>query len=309
MMKTFKKILLIHPCDKAALERAAVLCKEHNAELTLLHVIPEPHQMEVRTLPGGQRVDILALIVQRIQRELEEVASSLIQHGLHIQAKVLKGDESTEIVREVIRGEYDLAITIADKPENILERFFGTTTSRLIRKCPIPLLVLKPGQQKFTRVLASIDPILVGDSHDTLNSTILELSMSLANEKGDELHIAHAWSIYGEAMMRGMVQVPKNLIEAEIEHERLRRQQLMRLVIAKSYVGPHVLHLPKGDASVEIPKLIDALKIDVLVMGTVCRTGIPGFLIGNTAESILARVHCSVLVVKPLGFVSPIVPE
>ena len=41
-------------------------------------------------------------------------------------------------------------------------------------------------------------------------------------------------------------------------------------------------------------------------MGTVARTGIPGLLIGNTAETILQRVDCSVLAVKPDGFVSPV---
>ena len=44
-------------------------------------------------------------------------------------------------------------------------------------------------------------------------------------------------------------------------------------------------------------------------MGTVCRTGIAGFFIGNTAESILQQVDCSVLTVKPDGFVSPVVLE
>lgn len=41
-------------------------------------------------------------------------------------------------------------------------------------------------------------------------------------------------------------------------------------------------------------------------MGTVCRTGAPGLLIGNTAEKILYEVDCSVLTVKPDGFVTPV---
>jgi hypothetical protein len=41
-------------------------------------------------------------------------------------------------------------------------------------------------------------------------------------------------------------------------------------------------------------------------MGTVCRTGAAGFLIGNTAETILADVTCSILALKPEGFISPI---
>jgi nucleotide-binding universal stress UspA family protein len=41
-------------------------------------------------------------------------------------------------------------------------------------------------------------------------------------------------------------------------------------------------------------------------MGTVCRAGVPGLFIGNTAEKVLRHVSCSVLTVKPEGFVSPV---
>jgi nucleotide-binding universal stress UspA family protein len=66
------------------------------------------------------------------------------------------------------------------------------------------------------------------------------------------------------------------------------------------------VHLPKGDPIPAITDLVKDLEVDLLVMGTVCRTGIPGFIIGNTAEQILAKVECSTLTVKPLGFVSPV---
>ena len=40
-------------------------------------------------------------------------------------------------------------------------------------------------------------------------------------------------------------------------------------------------------------------------MGTMARSGIAGLLIGNTAERVLRKLPCSVLAVKPDGFVSP----
>ena len=58
----------------------------------------------------------------------------------------------------------------------------------------------------------------------------------------------------------------------------------------------------------EIIRFSDQNNIDLIVMGTVCRTGIKGFLIGNTAESIMEDVRCSILALKPQGFVSPISP-
>ena len=46
--------------------------------------------------------------------------------------------------------------------------------------------------------------------------------------------------------------------------------------------------------------------IDLVVMGTVARSGIAGMLIGNTAERVLRKLPCSVLAVKPEGFTSPV---
>jgi nucleotide-binding universal stress UspA family protein len=44
-------------------------------------------------------------------------------------------------------------------------------------------------------------------------------------------------------------------------------------------------------------------------MGTVARIGIPGFIMGNTAETILNHIDCSVLAVKPPGFATPVTLE
>jgi nucleotide-binding universal stress UspA family protein len=41
-------------------------------------------------------------------------------------------------------------------------------------------------------------------------------------------------------------------------------------------------------------------------MGTIARSGVTGLLMGNTAERVFGHVNCSVLAVKPAGFVSPV---
>ena len=55
-----------------------------------------------------------------------------------------------------------------------------------------------------------------------------------------------------------------------------------------------------------IPEFVVAEGVDILVMGTVARGGIPGLLIGNTAERVLRKITCSVLAIKPDEFVSPV---
>ena len=70
--------------------------------------------------------------------------------------------------------------------------------------------------------------------------------------------------------------------------------------------GRRFVHLLKGDPADVIAGFAKAGRVDLIVMGTVARTGIGGLLIGNTAETVLQRVDCSVLAVKPAGFISPV---
>ena len=77
---------------------------------------------------------------------------------------------------------------------------------------------------------------------------------------------------------------------------------------ATDYLNPQT-HLVKGLASKEIPALAKRIDASLIVMGTVARTGIPGFFMGNTAESILSQIECSVLAIKPQGFATPVTLE
>ena len=71
-------------------------------------------------------------------------------------------------------------------------------------------------------------------------------------------------------------------------------------------VGDENVHLLKGDAAERIAGLARELSTDLIVMGTVGRSGVSGLFIGNTAEDVLLTTHASVLTVKPEDFISPI---
>ena len=61
-----------------------------------------------------------------------------------------------------------------------------------------------------------------------------------------------------------------------------------------------------GRPEFAIPDYTAEHGIELLGMGTVGRSGMDGFFYGNTSERILNRVKCSVLAIKPPGYVSPI---
>jgi nucleotide-binding universal stress UspA family protein len=65
-------------------------------------------------------------------------------------------------------------------------------------------------------------------------------------------------------------------------------------------------HVKWGDpASAVLHVAVDRMA-DLLVLGSVGRTGLAGVLLGNTAERVLREVNRSLLVVKPEGFRCPV---
>ena len=64
------------------------------------------------------------------------------------------------------------------------------------------------------------------------------------------------------------------------------------------------INILKGNPRKLIPKMANELDASLVIMGTICRTGIPGLIVGNTAETVMNKVDCSILANKPQKFVS-----
>jgi nucleotide-binding universal stress UspA family protein len=117
-----------------------------------------------------------------------------------------------------------------------------------------------------------------------------------------------AWSVLGESFIRARVGAsPEDLkrIWSTSEAEHRARLEGLLSEVDTSKVEP-ATHLHRGNPSIIIPQHVRELGADLLVMGTVGRSGIAGFLIGNTAERVLAEVECPILAIKPTGFVTPV---
>lgn len=222
-------------------------------------------------------------------------------------------------IREVLAEGRDLIIKLASPETGLLDRLLGGTDLQLLRKSPCPVWILSPqDRENYRRILAAVDfdPWRPELENDTLNRRILELSSSLALADFAELHLAHSWEPLSEDMMR-LWSDPDDVakIVDSVNTEHLRHQEGLERLTHKlrdwigadayDYLKPSP-HLLRGSAPETIPDLVDRLESDLVVMGTVGRSGIPGLIVGNTAETILSQLKCALLAVKPDGFVSPV---
>jgi universal stress protein E len=62
------------------------------------------------------------------------------------------------------------------------------------------------------------------------------------------------------------------------------------------------LHLEQGAATEVLPRMVGQLGAALVIMGAVSRSRLQEVFLGSTAERVLDRIGCDVLVVKPADF-------
>ena len=55
-----------------------------------------------------------------------------------------------------------------------------------------------------------------------------------------------------------------------------------------------------------LPDMAEDLKATLMIMGCVGRTGLSAALLGNTAEHVIDRLSCDILILKPADYSCPI---
>ncbi len=308
-MKRFRNI--IYHADVAvshakSLDRAVALAQSNNAALTLVDVVPRADKALLAT--GKLGLDLDTLFRQHRQKELEALAAPHINRGVSVATKTFTGHPFIDLIRIVQREGYDLLVKPPRRPEGITERLFGSSDMHILRKCPCPVWVDRPeSAQPYRNILAAVDP--VDEAGSDLSRLIMDLASSLADSESANLHVVHAWRLQGEAMLKsGRARVSSTQVQELLNGaEQAHRQKLDELLDHYGMTtNSDRVNLVKERAARAISSLAEAVKADLIVMGTVGRIGVPGLIIGNTAEDVLQTTRASVLALKPSGFVSPV---
>lgn len=315
-MQRFKNILVLYDRkigDEAALDRAADLARKNDARLTVAEAVGRfPNDVPAAHWPPAAHQTDMRQFVEERRSHLERLVASIRHDGVPVEASVLLGRPFLEVIRAVLRDGHDLVIMTADIWRGLRPTAFGSTSMHLMRKCPCPVWVMQPNAgRKFSRILAAVDPDVSEQTPGLLDTKILQLAGSLSRMEQCHLDILHAWDFSGADLDTSRSEISRDMMERLVaRNESAHQASMARLLEAVDLQGvDFALHLPRGDPAVAIPQLVQDKQIDLIVMGTVGRTGIKGFFIGDTAEDVLRQVECSVLAIKPDGFVTPVTLE
>jgi universal stress protein E len=314
-MKRFNNILLVFNSEvkqQAAFDRAVWLARQNSARLTMMSVVKVSSSEIIQTISGLPSQELVEMVTTYHLKELNAAVKDIKRQGIDAKSIAVSGIPFLEIIRQVLRDKHDLVIIAAEGKGGLKERLFGSTSMHLMRKCPCPVWVVKPSKQTtYKKIMAAVDTTIdfPDPERQSLNPLIMQLASSLAQMDKSELHVVQVWSVFAEGYMEVRGGASEDTIRnLRKQTKREYQSRLEHLIAAVNLKGIRIRrHLPRNDdSSKTIVKLVKNYKIDLLVSGTVCRTGIAGFFIGNTAEKVLSEVNCSVLTVKPDGFVTPV---
>ena len=308
-MQRFRNILFVADRDKglgAALDRAAALSKTNAARLTVMDVTPAAGIADF--VKQSYAVDLDAQIRQQRLETLEALVHPYTSADTPVYTTVVTGTPFLEIVRAVLRNGYDLVMKVAEYDGGLAPWLFGSTDMHLLRKCPCPVWIDRPdGEPSYKRLLAAVDPF--DDDSDDLQRLILDLATSLAEREHATLDIVHAWELPGEsALASGRGRISRTELEMLLRETEARHREAMNAMLVPYGLNSDTdhVHLVKGRPAKIITAYAGEQQTDLIVMGTLGRTGIPGLFIGNTAEDVLRQSQTAVLAVKPGAFVSPV---
>ena len=307
---------------ESTLDFAASLAADNGAALTVVEVLSEGDSNLGENVSSPDELD--EQMIENRRRQLEELTDRL-RADIDVQTMVLVGRPHEAISREVVISERDLVIKTAEGGKGLMDRVFGDKDTDLLRVCPCPVLLIRqipPKPYRHRCVCAGVyqDEVPGGHRDDryAINRQILEHATAIATSQFAELHVVHVWEAYGEQYVRSGRSPLR--FDADnyvaIEENRNRRALDSCLSDLRESIDSDVLpafqpicHLVKGNHRDEITKVSAEVGADLVVLGDLVHTGLTRLILESTAEAITRQLHCSVLVVKPPDFVTPVVVD
>ncbi len=310
-MGAIQKILIVidpTATKQTGVERVARLLRPLKAQIRLVICDYEPD------LGIGLAADSVAAVrsslMLRHEKALGALANRLRKEGLDVLTDVRWDYPLHEAVIRAA-SEWGADLVVKDTHHHsVLKRSILTNTDwNLIRDCPMPLWLVKPRAiRRVPVVVAAVDPLHARDKTASLDDRIVRSAKDLAAMLGGQALVFHGFDVAPiivtspEAMIMATA-LPATEMAAEMERS---HTQAVRALAHAHDVPNERVHVLRGNTRELLGEMTDRLGADVIVMGAVSRSALKRLFVGSTAEAVLDKLACDVLIVKPEGFKSSV---
>jgi universal stress protein E len=300
-MKAYHHIVVgidFSPACLAGLSAAVRIASRHGTPVTAIHVA-DPK---------------LAGVMKEAHKATDAEVFKRISES--VQAFVASSDCGTQMVRvELEVGHPFLCLRAACKRHRADLLILGTrgtehgrnqigaVAAKCLRKIPADVLLVREGHSgAFKRVTACVD------FSETSAKAVATAGALAVDENATLVGLFIYQSALALSMDYGgfMPGLPLGTDETAASWEKELDSFLERLLAdAKSLIWQGKV-IEQMNVREGIRRHVAESETDLVVLGTLGKTNLRTFLMGSTAERIVTHAHCSVLAVKPEGFVDPV---
>lgn len=153
-MINLKKILV--PTDfsesaRHALKYAVSFAQEYGSEITLLHVVEIVAVGYASDLFPVPMAEAFQEISAYARSEITKLAEEVRGRGIPVKELVAQGKPAAEILRVAREEAIDMIILGTHGKGMLDQALFGSTTERVVRKAPCPVLTTRVAEHEFVK--------------------------------------------------------------------------------------------------------------------------------------------------------------
>jgi len=308
-MDKYRRILVvIDPTkeEQPALTRAVRIARqEEHVKLKLLLSIYDLSYEMTSMLSSREREAMRSGVIAQRTEWMEAYAKPYVDEGIDIELKVVWHNRPFEsIVHEVLEYGHDLVVKGTHQHPKLRSVIFTPTDWHLLRKCPTPVLLVREEEwPEAGNILVALNMSGEDPKHDELNERLIQEAKDLARLINGTLHLVNA---YPATPVNIAIEIPEFDPQSYNEAMRQHHQQMMDKLVSRHHLEGQYTHIVQGLPEDVIPLVAEEISAELVILGTVGRSGITAALIGNTAEHVIDQLDCDLLAIKPADFVSPL---
>ncbi|UJF20725.1 universal stress protein UspE [Shewanella sp. OMA3-2] len=307
-MKEYKKILvIINPTTdhQAALDRAIELASKSQAQITaFLSIFDFSYEM-TSILSAQEREAMRQGVIDQRTAWLNELILRTNNPDIMINSQVVWHNRPFEsVINYAIAGDFDLIVKSTHAHDKLKAVIFTPTDWHLMRKAPQPVLMVKEHAWPVSgKILCAINVASEDEDQQNLNGKIIRYAQDLAVKFSANVHLVNG---YPGTPINLAIELPDFDVNAYNDNVRVQHEERVRYIAQEYNIPFENCHVEEGLPEDVIPELAEKLDAELVILGTVGRTGFSAALIGNTAEHVIDSLNCDLLALKPDGYKSPL---
>ncbi len=269
--------------SRGAAGYAETLSRTFQSEITLLHVLPPPHELGVLENGAAAMDEVRRARTRKAREDLESHLADEMA-GLPVRRVLLEGDPSRTIIEYARREAFGLIVIATHGYGPFRRLILGSVTAKVLHDADCPVLTgvhlehaPNPASLSFRRILAAVD---LGPA----STRTLGWASWLATALGAELSVIHATPC-----------VAPHSGESSEWGRRLEDEARERITPLAASAGGHPeILIENGDAPGVVCAAAGRLAADLLVIGRGSAAGMFGRLRTN-AYAIIRQSPCPVV--------------